>query len=356
MMRNLHYIFMLAVLSSCIGVEKKQVSFSLIKEVTLLNSSLSFEMNSALENNQLFLWDYKSMKHKMYHLNSTQDTIKGSELASFDLSDSYYSDFYYYTKDSVYTLDNTNQLLLSINGEVTTNSISDSFNIAATSEIPICGNKKEIVFGNYYNGNVFVKENRKKYYNTKPIILYDIVSSTVKNIGYFPSCYTKDYANYYDYFPWVCLNKSGIAYAFDADHHIYLYEKGKEIEQIEVKSNYIKYFIPFDDSKMYDLNYSKTYHYEEPRYKRLIYDKYNNYYYRICKLRSVKIQGELNKKENWSIIVLNNQGEILGEHVFSNKEYTYQIIFPSSEGLYVSKAIPPNKNLVLSLLKLNIHE
>jgi hypothetical protein len=84
-----------------------------------------------------------------------------------------------------------------------------------------------------------------------------------------------------------------------------------------------------------------AYHNDEG-YVNLVYDTYKKLYYRIAKHANKKSGDESTHRmeSEWSIIVFNEQFEIVGEVLMPRKKYNYLQILPTSKGLLISKENP----------------
>jgi hypothetical protein len=75
----------------------------------------------------------------------------------------------------------------------------------------------------------------------------------------------------------------------------------------------------------------------EPQYLKLMYNKYENQYYRIAKhpIDSKSKDGNRIEKMEWSIIVMNSEFEVINEVVFDYRYHSPELVLPSNNrGLY----------------------
>lgn len=140
-----------------------------------------------------------------------------------------------------------------------------------------------------------------------------------------------DFSRYYDGKQFV--------YSFHYDEYIYVASiNHKNVTKIPVKSKYISK-IKFTE-KMSSGNPMKN-ACENPKYGNLLYDKYRKVYYRIA-----YPENELSNNENFkdiytygrktfSIIILDNEFNIIGETLFPDFIYNPTLIFIRKDGLYI---------------------
>jgi len=83
----------------------------------------------------------------------------------------------------------------------------------------------------------------------------------------------------------------------------------------------------------------------------LIYDKYRNVYYRFVFPKVDLPTNETDYAEIWqmgrtkfSIIILNDQFEVIGETLFPENVYVSTQYFIRKEGLYIGTSFPKNPN------------
>lgn len=149
-----------------------------------------------------------------------------------------------------------------------------------------------------------------------------------------------DFSRYYDGKQFV--------YSFHYDENIYVASINHEnITKIPVKSKYISK-IKFTE-KMSSGNPMKN-ACENPKYGNLLYDKYRKVYYRIA-----YPENELSNNENFkdiytygrktfSIIILDDKFNIIGETLFPDFIYSPTLIFIREDGVYISNSHYKNPN------------
>ena len=133
-----------------------------------------------------------------------------------------------------------------------------------------------------------------------------------------------------------CEGKNGkLIYSFQADEKLYETDyQSKLLSPLStVPSRYIKSILASSTIEFNPEIIAKE-GTENPRYGRVLYDAKRGLYYRVAKLAST-VEDEHNY--NFSIIILNEKFEILGEHLFNKKMHlSPDLLFVSSEGLCIS--------------------
>jgi hypothetical protein len=147
-----------------------------------------------------------------------------------------------------------------------------------------------------------------------------------------------------------CFNGKEFVYSFNSSDILYktspLHE---EIEEKVAKSRYIAETKVLR-MKSTDANKIMKASCESPAYGDIIYDKYRNVYYRIAYIKT-----ELNHEDNpfdiyfsgrkvFSIIMLNEDLEIIGETLFPEYTYNPNLYFVLEDGLYLSTSHIKNPN------------
>lgn len=114
----------------------------------------------------------------------------------------------------------------------------------------------------------------------------------------------------------------------------------KHIQWYNGKSKYLKSMRPKLRDSMSGLKSIVESH-ERPKYWHVMYDKYRDVYYRFVEMPYELAPDESPYDEprgkEFSVIVLNNQFEIIGETKFPGKKYFYKMCFVGRDGLYISE-------------------
>lgn len=146
------------------------------------------------------------------------------------------------------------------------------------------------------------------------------------------------------------FNGENFVYSFFFDENVYVVSmKGETRHKVEVKSKYIDKLNKTYQSPT-DLNMLAKTICEVPFYGNLIYDKYRKVYYRFV-YPETKLSNNENYMDIWqlgrtkfSIIILNEKMEILGETLFPENTYASNLFFIHKDGLYLSTSFVKNPN------------
>ena len=162
---------------------------------------------------------------------------------------------------------------------------------------------------------------------------------------YFPTNFDGDYtivkgedAFSYDY---NNINNQLIC-SFTNYDSIMVTENLKDVKWYNAKSRYLKNMKPNIDNHTNDI-YGLIKNEEKPKYLHLMYDKYRNVYYRFaempCKLAKDETPYDnfAPKAREFSVIILNDKFEIIGETKFPGNKYFYRMSFVGKDGLYISE-------------------
>lgn len=139
-------------------------------------------------------------------------------------------------------------------------------------------------------------------------------------------------------------------YSFYFDEDIYVTSiDHKNVERKKVKSKYIDKLHMLDDFGQHTM-LDKC---ENEEYGALIYDPYRNVYYRIVHPK-VEIEKKLKRQEvielidygrkNFSIIIMDENFNVIGETLFPDYTYNCNVMFVHKDGLYISASHAFNEN------------
>jgi hypothetical protein len=164
--------------------------------------------------------------------------------------------------------------------------------------------------------------------------------------GKFPNIYFRDFYNSFN--PYRTFANSSEIFSYEISDSIYVYRNDSLIKKT-IKSNYYNKRKAFDFSKIHNFNYIKKYRVENPNYEQLIFDRYTNRLYRICKHATnyKNSDGTLNipGDENWSIVVTDEAFNETKEIVFES-EYSRSNIFVTQSGVLVQKKTYTDENKI----------
>lgn len=139
-----------------------------------------------------------------------------------------------------------------------------------------------------------------------------------------------------------CFDEKNIIYSFGSDENIYITSTENDLEKkIPIKSQYIKDITP-PKHRPEDIQEGIRKMSEIALYGNLIYDKYRDVYYRIAYPKT-EIDNKENGSDIWqfgrklfSIIILDNEFNIIGETLFPEYTYISTLMFIREDGLYIS--------------------
>lgn len=202
-----------------------------------------------------------------------------------------------------------------------------------------------------------LKIKRKQAFETLAPICAISIDSTmssdnISSFGTYPNSY-KTGNNYNDYGPSIYVGlQNQIISSYVADHTIYIYKNSEILAQKKCRSNFISKFNSISDDDFSNLSLCSTFQGEEPKYTKLIVDPYNKRYYRVTKLRMEIGKTDI-KSAKWTMIIMNEYFDVIGEAVLPYSDYMPDIIIPSEKGVYI-KRTPKNEKEFYGKLKLSL--
>ena len=144
-----------------------------------------------------------------------------------------------------------------------------------------------------------------------------------------------------------CFDGENFIYSFYFDENIYVASiDHKNLKKIKVKSKYIKEVEYIDDFGKTTIERSC----ELSNYGNMIYDKYRKLYYRIAYPKTTiekNVKGyELREygTKNFTIIILDDKFNIIGETKFPDYTYNPRLIFVRKDGIYICNSHYLNPN------------
>ena len=185
-----------------------------------------------------------------------------------------------------------------------------------------------------------------KYYGTPSELWISLDMDKAQQINAtFPLEY-KD-RDYNDFHPSRCINARGkFVYSFAANNDIYVYnENFKYVKSVSAKSKYIEYFRTTEDHPYNQFTSRQAYYVYEPRYLKILFDRFNQMHYRICHHR-LDPDDEPKKREfsirdkDWSIMIFDGDLNFFEEVFIDRKEglLSNSFIMPTRNGLMVRTA------------------
>ena len=212
--------------------------------------------------------------------------------------------------------------------------------------------------GSYYNTPGFVKDSclflkigipkpdmkREDWPKTHMFASLDLRTGKVKWVPiFYPPIFKEEYENIdggygfsYDY----NYKENRLICGFFGYDSVLGTDDLKHIRWYNAKSRYLKSMRPKLGNAMAGIN-SIIEFCETPKYWHIMYDKYRDVYYRFAempyKLAPNESPYDEPKGKEFSVIVLNEDFEIIGETKFPGKKYFYKMSFVGREGLYISE-------------------
>lgn len=185
---------------------------------------------------------------------------------------------------------------------------------------------------------------------TKPLMYrVDLVSGEVEFSAFtFPDDYWAEGKRHYEFSS--ALDNNRFVFSFYGDHNIYYGESFQgPLDKKPAKSKYLSQ--EFEDlPQTPDPNDRRIYFATTGHYGSLIYDQFRDVYYRFCypkkEFESDQDFREMTLfPEEFSVMVLNSELEVIGETLFGNdgQKYASNNVFVGPEGLYISTNHPKNK-------------
>lgn len=188
----------------------------------------------------------------------------------------------------------------------------------------------QVVFGN------FNKISTKELSNFSVCVSIDTLKRKAEfyNFGP-PEHYKKSFRD-----PLYCRSYDGgnFLYSWKYDHNIYVTKDHSKIKTYEAKSKNIENVFP-EQKRNLNMQQLKKYFIETPEYGPLIYDEYNEVYYRFVYLGKKLKKGDYVwkvQKDNYSIIIMDKKFQKIGETKFKIGKYHFGNFFITKEGIYIS--------------------
>ena len=131
-----------------------------------------------------------------------------------------------------------------------------------------------------------------------------------------------------------------VAVSFGQADSIYVSSNFKDVRAYHAKSRYFPRLHPEPYDATTDLLVRLRREAQEPDYHHLLYDKYRRVFYRFARMpyeypADRSPMGEDSGRE-FSVIILNDRYEIIGETKFPGSTYRYRLCFIGKKGLYLS--------------------
>ena len=347
--------------------ESKSYNISNIDTITqppgnFINRGKVFECNDTI---YCYFFDKGTSKLLVFNLN------KSSLLFKLDFSNlSGYitlgnrTEIHFLHRDTLAIFSNNDQKLILINrkGEIfreiqTEDSCFIYTGVSVSfSDRSFVFNKNKFYFIYAYSDIILnSKEKFLKYYARPLELIIDISEDTPEYYHSLiaPSNYLQ--GNFYcDFEYFKCIGKDNITvHSFPSNDSLFIYQDTTFIRSVYAGSKYCPDFVPFDIAKTHDIALTRRCSRTSPFYQKIVYDPYRNVYLRAFKRESsyTNENGEIRRNNElpWSIVILSENFEILGEIDMDPAKYSMYTILPISKGILVSQAL--EKSLKENTLK-----
>jgi hypothetical protein len=218
-------------------------------------------------------------------------------------------------------------------------------------------NQNIVYFTKAYTDFILAKTKDYKKYYSRPMILS--INLTDKTTGHFldaPYSYQKG-NSYGDFDIFSCIGEDNqLVFSFPANDSLFIYKDNKLLKKVFASNSKKHEFVPYDVSKNKDLSLKRKYNSTKPFYQKIIYDSYRNLFFRVFKLESSYLDndGKVKRDYSWSLVVLNNKFEIVGNLQFESKDYSPATIIPTKKGLIISSKIEKGIMKNYTLFNINI--
>ena len=359
------FITITILLSSCSNQnQKSKVSFINENEFEISLDSkwlvpIKSKISDTIFNKSINLVFQNLLTKKILVFNFNGNSLKLMPDIKYKINN-YFINLFILSTDSIFSLqNNTNNLILQNNlGKILKiYHIPTIYTPVTNPSSQLIGNNHFLLLGNASKSIGFgEKEERLMYYKkVKPLLKVNINDSTFiyNTFGNFPEKYEKTGYNYKDPYPSTCFgNNNNICVSFGADDNLYLYNDSGLTLQKKVKSTFIKEFRPYPDDKKFDMLFLKNYNIEEPKYLNIIFSPWQNLYYRIVKHRTHLKNKKRNVERFWSVIIIDQALNVIGEKEFSYK-FNPSIFIPTPFGILMARSDKSdNKKTVFVLMKI----
>ncbi|MDR2835140.1 MAG: DUF4221 domain-containing protein [Bacteroidales bacterium] len=191
----------------------------------------------------------------------------------------------------------------------------------------------------YYVTNTFPEQGFLEEH--RPFLIIDKNKINTK-IGRFPKEIIIKGKTFFPFnlFPSFTINekKNQITIVYNTDNNLYVYNDTVLIKKISCKSAFVTNLPkPINQLKNDEFNSEKINlrGLEFDFYAGIYYDNYNNLYYRTVKLKN----NSMNDLEdyNFSIMILDENFNIIGEQLFNAKDYDFTSLLVTKEGVLLRK-------------------
>jgi len=213
--------------------------------------------------------------------------------------------------------------------------------VSATKDFPLVYQDKKI----FLQAIPPIKPFTLPYWNTNMGLIYHTISGSSFNLtGFFPNVYKQGFSfGLYNYKASRVVTKSNQeVYSFSMSNNLFVYQDTSFIARYDLPSYHIKNDAPMPKIVLNGNNHPDDWEYEINRgsFRQLVYDSKLDIIYRIVTKATVAYDQDGNRNsvlnKAFSIQIINNKFELIGEVDFAAKQYDYRNVFASKKGLLVA--------------------
>lgn len=164
---------------------------------------------------------------------------------------------------------------------------------------------------------------------------------------YYPPVFDRDEINPLTYEPEISYTYTGreVVVSFRELDNIFVSSDFKHKREYNAKSRFLPHAHPTMTDMNMDLTKSIRQKGMRPNYHHLLYDKYREVFYRFALMPDENIQPFAKPlQQEFSVIILNKEFEIIGEVKFPGNTYLIYSYFIGKKGLYISENNENNPN------------
>ncbi|HET8859470.1 DUF4221 family protein [Marivirga sp.] len=147
---------------------------------------------------------------------------------------------------------------------------------------------------------------------------------------------------------------------FDPNLYIYNVRREEFVKSIHLPSKYFDKVPPFQKTYNELSKGSQEHYIQNPSYKSILYDKWRDVYYRFAEqgVELKDIEGNFNTwyDKKPSVLILNNEFEIIGETDLPQSIYRISDAFVGKDGLYIAANNDKNPNYNENELTFHVYE
>ena len=193
-----------------------------------------------------------------------------------------------------------------------------------------------------------------EYYEAPSMITFDVETCTIDYFNNYPNAMRgKVWGSRGMSYSTTRNNKDQLVSSYSSDHFVQVMELS-DFSQNEylAKSNY---FDELEPHKNPGVDTNREYVFTTPSYGAIIFDPYRSVYYRLARHGVSEFNQELEfHDQSFSIIILDQDFNTLGETLFPGERYVSSQYFLTEEGLYLSTNNDSNPELREDILSFDL--